>query len=225
VHSAVTLKRFSPDLPVQVITDKQQYFRRQNLFDFVDEASEPLHPLKAKIAYLRKSRFKRTLYLDADTELRADIRDLFSELDRANLCLTRDNNCDWTVTPFRFIDQESESINTGFLLYDSSNAVHSLLKIWFELLSQQDEQDMSPGHNCDQVYFNRYLRQELLSSNRIRTKILPNSIYNVRPWCWEHLKRQGVFHRVKILHAHHLHHSPVVKFARKIGDVLGFNKT
>jgi hypothetical protein len=219
VYSAASLKKHNPNLQVQVITNALSPKFDTRYFDFVDVHPEPYHPLKAKVRFLNESRFKTTLFLDADTEVRASIEHLFTDKN-FNLSFTYDNLCDWRANPVKFLAQQSNDINTGFLLYDSSAVLREHFSRWYQLVSTQDETDMRPGHNCDQVYFNRYLRQSLLEDTRIKVRILPNDIYNVRPWCWPQLKQNGKFQETKVLHAHHLHHTLLTKAGRKIRSIL-----
>lgn len=218
VHSAASLKRHHPRLPVQVISDKPSVKFVSKYFDFVDIRPEAMHPLKAKVRYLLDTRFQTTAFLDADTEVRMPIGDLFAP--EFNLSITHDNLCDWNSSPVRFFEQESDQFNTGLLVYDSSAHIRALFSEWYDLVSKQDESEMRPGHNCDQVYLNRFFGKKLHEANDLRLRILPNDVYNVRPWCWPSLKEKGTFSKVKILHAHHLNHSFFKKAKRKFSSLF-----
>lgn len=211
------MKRHNPRIPLQLITARPLSRQQRRHFDHIDFTDENIHPLKAKVACLGRTRFRRTLFLDADTEVTSDISEIFSLPESVRFAVTFDNSCDWTVTPPRFLAQESTDVNTGFIYYVLDERLTHYLTEWGKLLAMQDETDMRPGHNCDQQYFNRYIRDRLFNDAGIGARILPNTVYNVRPWCWPSLKREGIFLQAKILHAHHLHHGLVTKLTRKFG--------
>jgi hypothetical protein len=220
VFSASSLSKHSPGIPARLITNLSPALIRSGVFDQVDYVSDSTHPLKAKVKYLSQTRFERTLFLDADTQIKADIRELFDSLRDHDIAVTRDNHCDWESKPVTFIRQESDDINTGMILYRKSDAVMALFDEWLRLIMPQNETVMRPGVFRDQWYFNRFLKGKVLSGDTLKTKLLSNEVYNVRPWCWKHLKRQKKFGRVKILHAHHLHHGFFTKLKRKLRSLF-----
>ncbi len=220
IYSAQTFKKHNPDIPVQVIAEKDYAGFNNTCFDYVDVYEDQTFPLKAKVKYLSHSRFQHTLFLDADTRVNANVSELFEVAEEYDLALTYDNECDWNANPVQFLKQESTEFNTGFLLYNDSPKVKEYLKEWETLVMQQDESVMRPGNFCDQIYFNSYLKPKVLHDSDLKLKILPNNIYNVRPWCWKSLKEKGEFGNVKILHAHGLHLSFTAKVIRKIKSLF-----
>jgi len=221
VHSASTLRKYSPGIPSQLITNLSPALFKSSVFDSVDLVTDTIHPLKAKVKYLFHTNFETTLFLDADTEIRSDISELFSDLGKYDLGITYDNECDWESEPVKFIRQKSNDINTGMILYRNTPAVMSLLHEWLQLLLPQEEAIMRPGTFGDQWYFNKHILKKAISGETVQTKILSNEIYNVRPWCWSHLKREKKFRKAKILHAHHLHHGFFTKLKRKLKSLTG----
>ena len=57
---------------------------------------------------------------------------------------------------------------------------------------------------------------KLLNDPKIKSFLLSNKIYNVRPWCWDKLISEKEFGNVKILHAHHLNNGFLTKLKRKL---------
>src|SRR5262245_31104103 len=76
-RSIASLRRVSPSLPIAVICDKE--WEGSNRPDiFIKRASIPT--LECKVRYMYDSPFESTLYLDADTVVARDIRDVFGLL-------------------------------------------------------------------------------------------------------------------------------------------------
>src|SRR6478736_313852 len=73
IHSAKSLRKFSPGIPTHLITNLPPKLFKVSTFESVDLVSDSTHPLKAKVKYLSHTRFNTTLFLDADTEIRSDI--------------------------------------------------------------------------------------------------------------------------------------------------------
>jgi hypothetical protein len=218
-HSARTFRKYCPEIQVQLVTNMPLGSRRV-FFDFVDALPLQLHPHKAKVLALQQTRFERTLFLDADTEVRGPVYELFEFLKRYDFGLTCDNDCDWTTYPFRFIAQESSGFNTGLLLFRRTEPVMRHLRRWFELFRHQDDAVISPGHFCDQHYFNVHVAPAALSDDSLRIVYLPNTIYNVRPWCIPELRRQQTTNRIRIYHAHDLHAGTTARIRRRVRRTL-----
>jgi hypothetical protein len=220
-HSARSLKRHCPDLPVQLITNIPPRHVDRGLFDFSDPLSATLHPHKAKVSCLTDTRFERTLFLDADTEVRSPIHELFELLNNYDVGLTFDNLCAWESYPFRFIEQQGPYFNTGFLLFRRREQVFRHLRAWLEVFKEQDDAEISPGHLADQHYFNTYVAPELHADPDLRVLYLPNTIYNVRPWCVDSLAAAGRLRHVRIYHDHGLHLGFMRRVARALRIRLG----
>jgi hypothetical protein len=216
LHSVRSLKKNSPGTHSQLITNIPLSRSQKSLFTFVDQVSDPIHPLKAKVKYLLKSRFQNTLFIDADTEIKGDLEEIFALSPQFDFAMTYDNLCDWDTDSVKFLAQESGDINTGLLFYRSIPAVTGLFEEWLEKIMPQDEVIMRPGTYGDQWYFNEFLRDRIKSGSLVKNKMLSNEVYNVRPWCWDKLKRENKFRHARILHAHHLHHGFFTKALRKI---------
>jgi hypothetical protein len=215
IFSAGTLRKYSPDLSTCIITDLELSSRERRNFNSVVQVKDIIHPLKAKVKFLAASPFSQTLFIDADTKILDNLSPLFGELETSDFAFTFDNFCDWTKTPPLFLSQESKDINTGFLLFNKNAASQSIFEFWFDKIKHQDENAMRPGTNCDQVYFNNYVFQEI-KNRGINHKVLSNEIYNVRPWCWHSLKERGKWNEIKLLHAHHLDRNFISKLKAKL---------
>ncbi len=80
LNSARSLRRVAPDAQIDFFTDADI---GSDVFDSVHRLQAAHH--RPKFEALRNSRFDRTIYLDADTILLADISDVFAVLDRFDI--------------------------------------------------------------------------------------------------------------------------------------------
>lgn len=217
LHSLASLRKHSPGVQACLITNTELPYSVKKLFDHFILKNEEIHPLKAKVKWMMDSPFDTTLFLDADTEIRKDIRELFST--KETFAFAFDNLCDWNSQPPVFIAQESTDINTGLVLYKKNEESNSILQAWFKVVELEDESRMKPGYFCDQVHFNLSIFSQIKEKG-ISFKILDNKIYNVRPWCWNSLKSNGEWNAIRIAHAHHLNHGLFQKLKMKWKDIF-----
>jgi hypothetical protein len=141
----------------------------------VDPAVDSVSPIenphvRSKIDYIHKTPFDRTLYLDADTRIVADITSLFDLLDRFDLAIAHAHQRNhfatqqiWNVD----IPDAFPQMNGGVLLYNHQPETIRLLQDW---------QRAYHGHafSKDQVTL-----RELLWKSDLRIAILPPE-YNIR---------------------------------------------
>lgn len=182
VQAARSVPKFSPGLPVHLFADY-----RQHGFDFDSDPAPftsvgniPEPHRRSKIDYLPLTPFERTLYLDTDTALNADIRDLFQILDRFDLALChahRRNEGVRTRAWHTEIPGAFPQFNSGVFLYRRTPAVLDLLHQWSDAYHQA-------GFPQDQTTL-----RELIWLSDLRIATLPPE-YNVRfmkyHYLWTH---------------------------------------
>jgi len=128
--SARSLRAVEPDLAVDLFTDAPEAVPA-GLFDQIHRITAP-HP-RSKLDCMPRTRFERTLYLDADTRVMAPLGDLFAILDRFELALAHDvrrasdliRESAGAPTPYAF-----PQLNSGVLLYRRSPAMLAFFAEW-----------------------------------------------------------------------------------------------
>jgi len=132
--SAASLRAVAPGLAVDLFTDAAPDDVPDGfpagLFDAIHPVDDP-HP-RAKLDCLARTRFARTLFLDADTLVTADPTGMFALLDRFELAAAHD------VRRASALIQEGAApvpyafpqLNSGVLLYRRSPAMLDFLAEW-----------------------------------------------------------------------------------------------
>lgn len=126
--SAASLRAVEPALAIDLFTDRPEA-ATPGVFDAVHLVDDP-HP-RAKLDCLGRTRFHRTLFLDADTLVVNPLGDLFDVLERFDLALAHDVRRaselirEGGATPYAF-----PQLNSGVLLYRSSPAVRAFFAEW-----------------------------------------------------------------------------------------------
>lgn len=128
-HSAISARRHNPHLDIAVFHDSQVNpvqgkNEGEGYKEFDQVFAIPPDLVRAKIELLPRSPFMRTLYLDNDTRVRANLDSMFDLLDRFDLCGAHvalwhrprhNKQCGDLSVPDSFPE-----INCGVLLYRSS---------------------------------------------------------------------------------------------------------
>ena len=157
-----------------------------------------VHPVprkhaRAKLECLALSRFERTLFLDADTLVVADLGDLWAIADRFDLAMAHDVRRASALvqegykvkTPYAF-----PQLNSGVMLYRNTHQTRSFFGEWAARFHES-------GVARDQV-----ILKDLLWQSDLRFYVLPPE-FNLRRVtmldAWEPLDA-----RVKIIHSHRL---------------------
>lgn len=192
------LRRHHPDLPVTVFSP---YRLPHGLdADHVDYVSE-LHPLQQKVDVLRRSPYRQTLFLDTDTTILKPFADIFDLAEAANFALAKAYRLVETDSGEQRLELEHpDQFNTGVLCFDSSDATRAFLDRWFDTVCAQDPNDMWPGHNCDQTWFNRLVAEGAPDACAMSMVTLPNRVYNARGAMAAELERLGLWDEVRIFH-------------------------
>ena len=187
--SAASVRRTNPGLPIVLFTDADPARdpRLRAAFDAIAPV-ENAHR-RSKVDYLCEAPFERTLYLDADTRVYADLAGVFDLLGRFDIALTHANarNRERTNTTWRVpVPACFPQFNGGVIAYRASGAVRAFLAEWRDAFH-------ASGFRKDQVTL-----RELLWLSDLRIATLPPE-YNVRflkyLWVW----RRGEA-ALKILH-------------------------
>ena len=190
IASARSLRAVEPGLAVDLFTDAPAAVP-PGLFDMVHPIVRP-EP-RSKLACMARTRFERTLFLDADTLVMAPLGDLFALLDRFDCAMAHDvrrasdlvQEGHAVHTPYAF-----PQLNSGVLLYRRSPAMLAFLAEWLRRFR-------AAGLARDQIVL-----KDLLWDSDIRFYVLPPE-FNLRRVtmldAWEPLDA-----RPTILHSHRL---------------------
>ncbi len=187
LRSAHSVRRWCGNLPIHFFTDKENEELARATADSWGLIENPHR--RSKVDYLVHTPFERTLYLDSDTRICGDIRDVFKVLERFDLALchahtrnTAKNLQSWRVNlPYAF-----PQFNGGVIAYRKTPAMKELLEAWRQAYHSQPFEK-------DQVAL-----RELLWASDLRVAVLPPE-YNIRYrkylWVWNKREVQA-----KILH-------------------------
>jgi len=196
-HSAESVLRHCPGLPIHLFADWQNYdcFRFDQApypFTSVDKIIHPHH--RSKVDFLPRTPFDRTLYLDTDALLSADIWGVFKILDRFDIALTQAHrrNDPHRLNTWRIdLPQAFPQYNGGVILYRKTPKVIQFLEDWRDYFKEA-------GFQQDQITL-----RELLWLSDLRIATLPPE-YNIRyikyKYLWSKAEAQA-----KILHLRKYH--------------------
>jgi hypothetical protein len=172
VRSAYTVLKHCPGLAVHLFTDLES---QRTLFE---KSPSPftstgiiVNPHRfSKVDYMHLAPFSQTLYMDTDTALKTDIRDMFRLLERFDIAMAhmhRRNNKEildeWRVK----LPPAFPQFNSGVVLFRNTPAVVRLLEEWGRSYREA-------GFAHDQTTL-----RELLWLSDLRIATLPPE-YNVR---------------------------------------------
>ncbi len=126
--AAASVKNCMPNIPITLFSDVPL---SSSLFDQVVPIAKSTHGHEEKILNIAKSPYQETLYLDSDTHMVDDSRELFSLLERFDLAAVH--------APYRAQYQVSEvpdcfpEFNTGVLLFSKSDKTDLLFARWIQI--------------------------------------------------------------------------------------------
>lgn len=133
-RAARSVKDTNPGLPVDLFTDKPT---DHPVFDRVHVRQDAW--FRSKIEALRYSRFERTLYLDSDIVVLADIGDMFDVLDRFDIALTHDqlrNGDRCQVTYRRDFPNAFPHFNGGVICLKAGPMADAMLAAWADAVRE-----------------------------------------------------------------------------------------
>lgn len=205
IASARSVKKCSPNLGIHIFTDAQGLKHVEKLKNSsVDSTGLIDNPhYRSKVDLMSKSPFERTLYLDSDTRVVADITELFDLLERFDYALAHAHNRNhdktsqiWNID----IPSSFPQYNSGVFLYKNSADVNQLLDKWVKSFH-------AAGFKKDQVTL-----RELLWQSNLRLATLPPE-YNVRHEkyvrIWRRRKKEA---KPRILHMAKFNHKNKIMF-------------
>jgi hypothetical protein len=174
LKTALSVRRYCPGLPVVLFSDAEGCnalaagTKHADCLDQVVLLANPHH--RSKVDALALSPFKRSLYLDADTRLVADVRDIFALLDRFDIALAHAHarNRPATLAVWRHdLPDAFPQFNSGVIAWRQNASTQSMLEAWPQHYRQA-------GFRKDQVTL-----RELLWQSDLRIATLPPE-YNIR---------------------------------------------
>jgi hypothetical protein len=159
-HSARSVKRVSPNVPVAIISDA---LPSCNLFDVRLNVPNPEYSFLDKIIALTRTPFEKTLFLDTDTFAIEPLDEIFELLDRFDIAAAAEPAR--YLYPIAGVSTAFPELNTGVLLYRRSRAVLELIRQWDELYRDEIASKLAAGVRPwhDQLSFTRAIYGSKLS--------------------------------------------------------------
>lgn len=188
-QAAASVKAHMPDVPIALFADEAVSDPHVDRHVSIDK---PQSGFGDKVSYMLQSPFERTIFLDTDTYLCADISELFNLLDRYDLAAAQG-----AIAFHQSLDTVPDcfpELNTGVIVYRQSPAVAALFQTWADLY-HRDRERIKSWYCPDQPPF----REALYSHPDIKLAVLHGE-YNCR-----FIYPTRVAGTVKILHGRHPH--------------------
>jgi hypothetical protein len=214
VRSAESIRTHCPGLSTHLYADWEShgFDFRASPYPFSSVASIEHPHRRSKVDYLARTPFDRTLYLDTDTALNADVGGMFEILDRFDiaLCHAHLRHTEARLRPWRSsLPNAFPEYNSGVMLFRRTPAVLAFLEDWRRHYH-------AAGFPEDQVTL-----RELLWLSGLRIATLPPE-YNVRFFKY-HLLWSGAEASTQIFHLRRLHDGRLWllrKWVRRLGRPL-----
>lgn len=190
-RAAQSVKENCPGLAVDLFTDQ---FVDMPVFDRIHQLKDPW--LRSKIDAMAASRFDRTLYLDADLFVIADLRDVFEVLDRFDIAMVHDQarNGNYAQTFWReTLPDAFPQFNTGVIAFSRIPEIIDLLKNWSACVR---------GNNLTK---DQPVLRELLWHSDIKVGTLPPE-YNLMQFEVLYVWAENVHSAPRIIHSPRLHY-------------------
>jgi len=133
ILSIKSLKRYNNE-PIAIFTDHEEFLEEiKNDIDFIYKI-EPHHK-RAKVDFIKKTPFQKTIYLDSDTIIASNISDIFELLDKFDIAYTIDfarkrKNMSEKIKEYSEIPYSFSEINGGVLAFRKNNYVDEFLDKW-----------------------------------------------------------------------------------------------
>jgi hypothetical protein len=188
-RAAQSVKDSCPGLAVDLFTDQPV---DMPVFDRIHQLDDPWR--RSKIDAMTLSRFDKTLYLDADLFVIADIRDVFEVLDRFEIALAHDesrNGGHAQVIWRKPLPNAFPQFNTGVIAFRQDSKVIELFKSWSVAVRENDFKG------------DQRMMRELLWDSDLRVATLPREYNLMRYTRLRHwLIRDGA---PRVIHSRRLH--------------------
>jgi len=219
IKSARSFKKYMPKIPITAHASRPAMLHRhRNLFQHIHKID--VSPIKKgeyttdpyakfnKVKIMNTFPYDLTLYLDVDTEIRGDLRPLFRVLDQNkeniqyDLAMANSPLLDKSVRPYRMAKYVRPTMyNSGVVLYKKNQAMKNLFGRWLKRCEQVLSTKKARHRKlCDQSQLAILLNEK--PSRPVKLKIVPNKVYNARHTMLPRIKKDGIYHKVKIVHKH-----------------------
>lgn len=188
-RSADMARQHNPGIEIDLYTDEE---RRLPQFDRVHVLENAWH--RSKLDGMVATRFDQTIYIDADTLILADIRDVFEVLDRFDIAMAHDQgrNGNWAQTFWRReIPHAFPQFNSGFVAYNTTEEVMKFLRCWSQTVRETNSRQ------------DQNILRELAWLSDLHFGVLPEE-YNLM--CYPVIERWGDAHAApRVIHNPGLH--------------------
>lgn len=202
-RAAESVRRHAPDIEIDLYTDKPVDFP---VFSRIHLLETPWH--RSKLDAMASTRFERTLYLDADLFVVANIDDMFAVLERFDIAMAHDaerNSPLCFATWRKPLPASFPQFNAGVVAYRRTPEVIEFLRTWSRTVREN-------GHRFDQLSL-----RELVWDSDLRVAVLPEEF---------NMTQHGVLltwgrtrPAPRIIHNPKLHHHFTGKSRRRIDTV------
>jgi hypothetical protein len=203
-RAAATLRETNRDLPVDLYTDAPL---QETLFDQVHVLERPW--FRSKLDAMAASRFDRTLYLDSDLMVLADIGDVFELLDHFDIAMAQEqfrNGATPNTVWRRDLPAAFPQYNSGVVAFRRSPAVLDLLGRWSEAVRVNELRRDQPA------------LRELLFDSALRIATLPPE-YNLMDY--QAVSTWGPYHAApRIVHHYRFHNHFTAGTGRRTETLL-----
>ena len=180
VASAKSLKNIHPDARITVVTDKAM---EENVFEQVI-VKDAYRSYMDKVANMKLSPYQQTMFLDTDTYICDDIKDVFGLLKYYDICMSPEvGRPYWENLPEGL--QELKECNTGVIIFNKSQKTQELFSNWEATYIKRENIDF---HDQTSMAI-------ALAQTDVKYGLLPSE-YNLRANHCQVLAR-----KVKIIHA------------------------
>ncbi len=122
--SAQSVQHSMPETPIAIATDIEPDFD----FDHVIEINDPDYSFTDQISNLHRSPFDRTLHLDTDIYMDANVEELFDVLDRFNIAVAYNHNRSVYDPPG--VPDSFPEYNTGVVAYTNDDQLREFTESW-----------------------------------------------------------------------------------------------
>lgn len=132
IASASRCKSLMPTIPIAIWTDSEL---SHPSFDLIFVTPTPYYDYMDKVTGIPQTPFNHTLFLDTDTYVCTDVSALFGLLDRFEIVAAHASNRESTRSTYLIsgVPAAFPEMNTGVLLYRSSQRITALFADWYQL--------------------------------------------------------------------------------------------
>lgn len=132
--SLASLRRFNEKIPVCFMTDDISTLKELDDPNLLKVSIDPQH-IRAKVDFVDKTPFRKTLYLDSDTLIVRDISDIFETLSRFDIAVTHDYarkrlKYSKIIPEYEKIPYAFSEVNGGVFAFNANKKTEAMLKMW-----------------------------------------------------------------------------------------------